>query len=85
LAASDGDLVELQPLLFNAAEDHRAQTAIADGERFFPFGGGTFIPDVGGLRIGGGFRTGGEQSGADRGCRQLKEGSSSSKPLTCQA
>ena len=45
LAAPHGDFVELESLLLDAAEDHRAQAAVADGERFLPLGGGTVIPE----------------------------------------
>ena len=43
LASPDGVLVDLQSLLGRSAEDHRAQTAVADGQRLVPAPGGRIV------------------------------------------
>ena len=52
-------LVELQALARGSAEDHRGETAVAEGKRLDPHGGGLVVPELppGGVRgFGGGRR-----------------------------
>ena len=45
LARPDGALVELDALVVDAAEDHRAQPAVADGQGFHPQIRGLAVPE----------------------------------------
>ena len=44
-ALPDGIFVELDALLGDAAEYHGAESALTDGERFGPLGGGFVVPE----------------------------------------
>jgi hypothetical protein len=45
LASPDGVFIELQPLLFDAAEDHGAESPVADRKRLVPRTGGLTVPE----------------------------------------
>ena len=44
IAAPDGDIIELEPLVLRLTENHRAQAPVADGQGFDPIIGGFVIP-----------------------------------------
>jgi hypothetical protein len=68
--------VQLKPFVIDAAEDHRAEPAIADGEGFGPFFGRLTIPKAQGFGGRGGRSVergpGGAQSGAEPEDKQTK-------------
>ena len=66
LAGPDGVFVELDALVGDAAEDHGAEVAVADGQGFAPIGGGLVIPQhplrLGRSGVGGDFGGGWRES-----------------------
>jgi hypothetical protein len=50
LAGPHGAFVELNPLVGDGAEDHRAQTTVTNRERLDPLPGGLSVPELLGVR-----------------------------------